>query len=76
MRSIEEEFEMGALLVKYRFPVNWLDFKRLLYIGDAGCNQVIQTSHGLFIPISCQYVAFKLVRLKYYIRSSFNGGLS
>ena len=39
---------MGALLVKYWFPVNWLDFKRLLYIGDAGSNQVIQTSHGLF----------------------------
>ena len=50
MRSIEEEFEMGALLVKYRFPVNWLDFKRLLYIGVAGSNQVIQTSHGL-LPI-------------------------
>ena len=48
MRSIEEEFEMGALLVKYWFPVNWLDFKRLLYIGDAGSNQVIQNSHGLF----------------------------
>ena len=65
---------MGALLVKYWFPVNWLDFKRLLYIGDAGSNQVIQTSHGLFIAISSLYVAFKLVRLKYCIRSSFNGG--